>query len=301
MRAGYPWTAVGAGKKLHPSYHSSHVGPRASAPPPTMLLQTPPVRYNAAATAVLRAEGMAPIARFLSMMDSSSLHSLISRGVAAGTRWGWVANVQEHLQARQARPGAGQARGRQRGEGAARHAWVHSRPGRPGAKRYNDTSQARPSHTCLCSTSVIIIIKRRSGINPISPTVKDRDYDTKQKQMENIDYEVLTLHLRLHNKILIFMVVRKLSTGVTISWAYYRPAPQPPPPLVLRTRPLVPCSFPFLPAPPPLLLLLLLLHQRCLTLRPGLNHLPHLLAKGRGPATPVLTLCVLTTSRRWVP
>ena len=30
------------------------------------------------------------------------------------------------------------------------------------------------------SLLVIIIIKRRSGINPIPPTVKDRDYKTKE-------------------------------------------------------------------------------------------------------------------------
>ena len=35
---------------------------------------------------------------------------------------------------------------------------------------------------------IIIIIKRRSGINPIPPTVKDRDYKKKQKQRKKINY-----------------------------------------------------------------------------------------------------------------
>ena len=39
---------------------------------------------------------------------------------------------------------------------------------------------------------IIIIIKRRSGINPIPPMVKDRDYKKKQKQRKKIDYELLT-------------------------------------------------------------------------------------------------------------
>ena len=35
---------------------------------------------------------------------------------------------------------------------------------------------------------IIIIIKRRSGINPIPPTVKDRDYKKKEKQRKKINY-----------------------------------------------------------------------------------------------------------------
>ena len=37
------------------------------------------------------------------------------------------------------------------------------------------------------SLIIIIIIKRRSGINPIPPTVKDRDYKKKQKQRKKIN------------------------------------------------------------------------------------------------------------------
>ena len=37
---------------------------------------------------------------------------------------------------------------------------------------------------------VFIIIKRRSGINPIPPTVKDRDSEKKQKQRKKINYEL---------------------------------------------------------------------------------------------------------------
>ena len=39
------------------------------------------------------------------------------------------------------------------------------------------------THTPLI---IIIIIKRRSGINPIPPTDKDRDYEKKQKQRKKI-------------------------------------------------------------------------------------------------------------------
>ena len=37
---------------------------------------------------------------------------------------------------------------------------------------------------------IIIIIKRRSGINPIPPTVKDRNYKKKQEQRKKINYEL---------------------------------------------------------------------------------------------------------------
>ena len=41
---------------------------------------------------------------------------------------------------------------------------------------------------------IIIIIKRRSGINPIPPTVKDREYKKKQKQRK-----ILTINYYLMN------------------------------------------------------------------------------------------------------
>ena len=40
----------------------------------------------------------------------------------------------------------------------------------------------------LLPRSIIIIIKRRSGINPIPPTVKDQDYKKKQKQRKKFNY-----------------------------------------------------------------------------------------------------------------